>query len=180
MMEAIRLLIADDHSQFREGLRALLLSAADLELVGEAQNGKRAISLATELQPDVIMMDLQMPGVSGIDATRHILSSSPHISILVLSMFDDDDSIFAALQAGARGYLLKGALKAEILRAIRAVASGQAIFGPVIAKRLINYFAAPPRAYRPMPFPSSQSARRRFSRWSPSTKPTPRSRGTST
>lgn len=143
MMEAIRVLIADDHSHFREGLRALLLSATDLELVGEAQDGKRAISLATELQPDVIMMDLQMPGLSGIDATRQVLSSSPHISVLVLSMFDDDDSIFAALQAGARGYLLKGALKAEILRAIRAVASGEAIFGPVIAKRLINYFAAP-------------------------------------
>jgi DNA-binding NarL/FixJ family response regulator len=142
-MEPIRVLIADDHPQFREGLRALLRSATDLELVGEAQDGRRAIALATELQPDVIMMDLQMPDVGGIDATRHILSTSPHISVLVLSMFDDDDSIFAALQAGARGYLLKGALKAEILRAVRAVASGEAIFGAAIAKRLINYFAAP-------------------------------------
>ena len=142
-MEPIRVLIADDHPQFREGLRGLLRSAADLDLVGEAQDGKRAIALATQLQPDVIMMDLQMPEVSGIDATRQVLNSSPHISVLVLSMFDDDDSIFAALQAGARGYLLKGALKAEILRAIRGVASGEAIFGPAIAKRLINYFAAP-------------------------------------
>ena len=142
-MEPTKVLIADDHRHFRDGLRALLLSAPDLELVGEAEDGAQTISLATQLQPDVIMMDLQMPGVGGIDATRRILHSSPHISVLVLSMFDDDDSIFAALQAGARGYLLKGALKAEILRAIRAVSSGEAIFGPVIAKRLINYFATP-------------------------------------
>ena len=142
-MEPIRVLIADDHAHFREGLRALMASAANLELVGEAADGERVISLAMELQPDVIVMDLQMPGVGGIDATRRILHSSPHISVLVLSMFEDDDSIFAALQAGARGFLLKGALKAEILRAISAVATGEAIFGPIIAKRLINYFAAP-------------------------------------
>jgi DNA-binding NarL/FixJ family response regulator len=129
-MEPVRDLIADDHEQFRAGLRALLASAPDLELAGEVGNGESAITLATELQPDVIVMDLQMPGVGGIEATRHILHSSPHISVLVLSMFEDDDSIFAALQAGARGYLLKGALKAEILRAIRAVATGEAIFGP--------------------------------------------------
>jgi len=141
-MEPTRVLIADDHPHFREGLRALLLSAADLEVVGDAGDGNRAISLATELQPDVIVMDLQMPDLGGIEATRRILHGSPHISILVLSMFEDDDSIFAALQAGARGYLLKGALKAEILRAIRAVASGEAIFGPIIANRMINYFTA--------------------------------------
>jgi DNA-binding NarL/FixJ family response regulator len=142
-MEAIRVLIADDHPHFRKGLRALLSSATDLEVVAEAGDGERVISLATELQPDVIIMDLHMPGVGGIEATRRILRSSPHISVLVLSMFEDDDSIFAALQAGARGYLLKGALKAEILRAIRSVTSGEAIFGPIIAKRLINYFAIP-------------------------------------
>jgi DNA-binding NarL/FixJ family response regulator len=142
-MEAIRVLIADDHPHFRKGLRALLSSATDLEVVAEAGDGERAISLATDLQPDVIIMDLHMPGVGGIEATRRILRSSPHISVLVLSMFEDDDSIFAALQAGARGYLLKGALKAEILWAIRSVTSGEAIFGPIIAKRLINYFAIP-------------------------------------
>jgi DNA-binding NarL/FixJ family response regulator len=142
-MEAIRVLIADDHPHFRKGLRALLSSATDLEVVAEAGDGEGAISLATDLQPDVIIMDLHMPGVGGIEATRRILRSSPHISVLVLSMFEDDDSIFAALQAGARGYLLKGALKAEILRAIRSVTSGEAIFGPIIAKRLINYFAIP-------------------------------------
>jgi DNA-binding NarL/FixJ family response regulator len=142
-VEPIRILVADDHPHFRDGLRALLLSAPDLEVVGEAEDGEKAISLAARLQPDVILMDLNMPGTGGIEATRRILRTSPHISILVISMFEDDDSVFAALQAGARGYLLKGALKAEILRAIRAVTSGEAIFGPSIAKRLMNYFATP-------------------------------------
>jgi DNA-binding NarL/FixJ family response regulator len=151
-VEPIRVLIADDHPHFRDGLRALLLSAPDLEVVGEAGDGDKAISLATRLQPDVILMDLNMPGMSGIEATRRILHTSPHISILVISMFEDDDSVFAALQAGARGYLLKGALKAEILRAIRAVTSGEAIFGPAIAKRLMNYFANP-RLSAPDVFP---------------------------
>jgi DNA-binding NarL/FixJ family response regulator len=141
-MEPVRVLIADDHPHFRDGLRALLLSASDLEVVGEAGDGEETISLAAELQPDVILMDLNMPGVGGIEATRRILRTSPHIAILVISMFEDDDSIFAALQAGARGYLLKGALKAEILRSIRAVSSGEAIFGPGIAKRLMQYFAS--------------------------------------
>jgi DNA-binding NarL/FixJ family response regulator len=151
-MEPILLLIVDDHAHFREGLRALLLSAPDLEVVGEADDGGRAIQLAAELQPDVILMDLNMSGTGGIEATRRILHTSPHISILVISMLEDDDSVFAALQAGARGYLLKGALKAEILRAIRAVVSGEAIFGPVIAKRLMQYFSAP-RPVAPDAFP---------------------------
>lgn len=142
-MEPIRVLIADDHPHFREGLNALLLSAPDIEVVGEAENGERAISLSAKLQPDVVLMDLNMPGVGGIEATRRILHTSPHISVLVISMFEDDDSVFAALQAGARGYLLKGALKAEILRSIRAVYSGEAIFGPAIAKKLMQYFASP-------------------------------------
>ena len=142
-MEPTRILIADDHAQFRQGLGALLLSAPDLEVVGEAENGKETVSLAAELQPDVILMDLNMPGMDGIEATRQIVNTSPHISVLVISMHEDDDSVFAALQAGARGYLLKGASKAEILRAIRAVVSGEAIFGPTIAKRLMSYFASP-------------------------------------
>ena len=152
-MEPIRVLIADDHPHFRDGLRALLLSASDLEVVGEAGDGEEAISLAARLQPDVILMDLNMPGVSGMEATRRILHTSPHIAILVISMFEDDDSVFAALQAGARGYLLKGALKAEILRAIRAVTSGEAIFGPSIAKRLMQYFAGPRPSVPPNAFP---------------------------
>ena len=152
-METIRVLIADDHPHFRDGLRALLVSAPDLDVVGEAGDGEQAISLATELQPDVILMDINMPGGGGIEATRRILRTSPHIAILVISMFEDDDSVFAALQAGARGYLLKGALKAEILRSIRAVSSGEAIFGPSIAKRLIQYFAGPRPSAPPDAFP---------------------------
>ena len=140
-MDLIRILVADDHAPFRDGLRALLETVPDAEVVGEATTGDEAIALAASLQPDVILMDVKMPGLNGIEATRHILSTSPHISILVVTMFEDDDSVFAALRAGARGYLLKGALKAEMLRAIRAVHSGEAIFGPAIARRLIQYFA---------------------------------------
>ena len=140
-MEQIRILIADDNGAFREGLQALLLAAPDIDVVGEAIAGDEAIAQAVQLQPDVILMDIQMPGTNGIEATRHIVHTSPHIGILMLTMFEDDDSVFAALRAGARGYLLKGARKAEILRAIRGVAGGDAIFGPVIAKRLMQYFA---------------------------------------
>jgi len=152
-VEPIRILIADDHPHFRDGLRALLVSASDLEVVGEAADGEEAISLAADLQPDVILMDLGMPGVGGIETTRRILRTSPHIAILVISMFEDEDSVFAALQAGARGYLLKGALKAEILRSIRAVASGEAIFGPAVARRLMQYFSNPHPAGPPDAFP---------------------------
>ena len=140
-MDRIRVLVADDHAPFRNGLRALLRSEADIEMIGEAATGREAITQAVDLQPDVILMDLHMPEGNGIEATRTILATIPHISILVLTMFEDDDSVFAALQAGARGYLLKGALKAEILRAIRGVSQGEAIFGPAIAKRLTSYFA---------------------------------------
>ncbi len=143
MMEQIHILIADDHAHFREGLRALLLSAPEIVVVGEAAAGDAAITAATRLQPDVILMDINMPGVNGIEATRRILHTSPHISILILTMFEDDDSVFAALRAGARGYLLKGALKAEILRAVRSVVSGEAIFGSAIARRLMQFFATP-------------------------------------
>jgi DNA-binding NarL/FixJ family response regulator len=141
-LEQITLVLADDHAHFREGLRALVLAAPDIAIIGEAATGDEAISLAAALQPDVILMDINMPGVNGIEATRRILHTSPHISILVLTMFDDDDSVFAALRAGARGYLLKGALKAEILRAIRGISSGEAIFGPAIARRLMSYFTS--------------------------------------
>ena len=150
-MEPIQLLIADDSPPFRKGLRALFKSTPDIDLVGEAATGTEAVALAETLQPDVILMDLQMPDLNGIEATRRILHTSPHISILVLTMFDDDDSVFAAMQAGARGYLLKGALKNEILRAIRGVSSGEAIFGPAIAGRLMNYFAN----IRPGPTPDA-------------------------
>ena len=152
-MEQIRVLIADDHPLFRDGLRTLLNSGLETEVVGEAATGDEAIAQAAALQPDVILMDLNMPGVNGIEATRRILHTSPHISILVVTMYEDDDSVFAAMRAGARGYLLKGADQEETLRAIKAVSRGEAIFSPAIAKRLIRYFtpmraaATPPQAF---------------------------------
>jgi DNA-binding NarL/FixJ family response regulator len=131
----------------------LLQSVDSLEVVGEATSGQEAIQLARQLQPDIVLMDLQMPGINGIEATRQIVYTSPHISILMLTMFEDDESVFAALRAGARGYLLKGALKAEIVRAIQGVASGEAIFGPSIARRLMQYFSAPRPTAPPQAFP---------------------------
>ena len=144
-MEQIRVLIADDHPLFRDGLRILLQSGSDTEVVGEAATGEETISQAGKLQPDVILMDINMPGINGIEATRRILHTSPHISILIVTMYEDDDSVFAAMRAGARGYLLKGADQEETLRAIKAVSRGEAIFSPTIAKRLIRYFS-PTRA----------------------------------
>jgi DNA-binding NarL/FixJ family response regulator len=142
MMEAdLRVLIADDHPVFRKGLRGVLATVTGIAVVGEASTGDEAIHLATQLHPDVILMDLTMPGVNGIEATGRILQTSPHIGILVLTMYDDDEFVFAAMRAGARGYLLKGADQTEVLRAIRAVGSGEAIFSPAIARRLIQYFA---------------------------------------
>ena len=139
-MEQIRILIADDHQPFRRGLRAMLTSETDLAVVGETETGQETVVQAEVLQPDLILMDLHMPGVNGLEATRRILHTSPHIRVLVLTMADDDKSVFAALQAGARGYLVKGALKADVLRAIHAVYNGDAIFGPAVAQRLIHYF----------------------------------------
>src|SRR5690349_11838216 len=129
-MDRIGILIADDHAPFRNGMRALLRTETDMEIVGETGTGTDTIAQAEALQPDLILMDLQMPELNGVECTRRILSASPHISILMLTMFEDEDSVFTALQAGARGYLLKGAPKAEIVRAIRAVSQGEAIFGP--------------------------------------------------
>jgi DNA-binding NarL/FixJ family response regulator len=141
-MESIRILIVDDHLLFRDGLRTLIDSAPDCKLVGEATSGREAVSRAAELQPDVILMDVKMPDMDGIQATRQVIRTSPHICILVLTMLEDDNSVFTAMRAGARGYLLKGASHDEVLRAIRAVAAGQAIFSPGIATRLMDFFNA--------------------------------------
>jgi DNA-binding NarL/FixJ family response regulator len=137
---SVHLLIADDSHAARTGLRALLKAVQEVQLIGEAVSGEEAIRLAEQLQPDVVLMDLHMPDVNGIEATRQIVRTSPHIAVLVLTMYDDDDSVFAAMQAGARGYLLKGASKGEMLRAIRDVAGGAAIFSPAIARRMMSYF----------------------------------------
>jgi DNA-binding NarL/FixJ family response regulator len=152
-MEKIRVLIADDHPLFRDGLRALLSSIPDTEVVGEAKSGEEAIALAATLQPDIILMDINMPEVNGIEATRRIVTVSPHIGVLVVTMFEDDDSVFSAMRAGARGYMLKGADQAEVLRAIHAVASGEAIFSPSIAVRLMRFFSTPSPAAQPLIFP---------------------------
>ncbi len=143
-MERIRVLIADDHLFYREGVRTLLQGVSNVEVVGEAATGDEAITQAAQVQPDVILMDIKMPGLNGIEATRHILHTTPHIGVLVVTMFEDDDSVFAAMRAGARGYLLKDADQDELVQAIRAVSRGQAIFSPAIAQRLIQYFAVLP------------------------------------
>jgi DNA-binding NarL/FixJ family response regulator len=151
--DALRILVADDSEPFRGGLAALLRSVEDVVLVGEATDGDGAIAAALELQPDVVLMDVNMPGRNGIEATRAIVSSAPHIAVLVLTMHEDDDSVFSAVQAGARGYLVKGARQAELLRAVRSVAEGGAVFGPAIARRLVEFFAAAARASVAEPFP---------------------------
>jgi DNA-binding NarL/FixJ family response regulator len=141
--EPIRVLVADDHPVFRRGMRAILGAEFDTELVGEATDGEEAVELALRLEPDVILMDLNMPKVTGIEATRRILEAIPDTAILMLTMFEDDNSILAAVRAGARGYVLKGADGTETLRAIHAVAGGEAIFGPTVARRLTEYFSTP-------------------------------------
>jgi DNA-binding NarL/FixJ family response regulator len=147
----IRVLIADDHPLVRAGLQAALAPLDDVEIVAEAATGSAAIREAALHRPDVVVMDLQMPDLNGIDATRELRRVVPAAAVLVLTMFDDDDWVFAAMRAGARGYVLKGAEHQEIARAIMAVAAGEAIFGPAVATRVLAYFATPPRA--PTPFP---------------------------
>jgi DNA-binding NarL/FixJ family response regulator len=151
--DVLRVLIADDHPIFRNGMRALLASVPDIEVVCEAASGDEATVKAAELQPDVVLMDLQMPGIGGVEATRRILFASPHIRVLVVTMYEDDNSVFTAMRAGARGYILKGASPNEMLRAIRAVGNGEAIFSAAIAARLIDFFAVPKPAVPPQTFP---------------------------
>jgi DNA-binding NarL/FixJ family response regulator len=153
MNAPIRILIADDHPLFRGGLRALLDSVADTEVVGEAATGEETVEVALALTPDVVVMDINMPGLNGIDATREILDRSERINVLIMTMHDDDDAVFAAIRAGARGYQLKGAAQDETLRAIRSVANGEAIFGPGIADRLRHFLATPPARDPNLAFP---------------------------
>jgi DNA-binding NarL/FixJ family response regulator len=146
MSAPIRVLIADDHPLFRGGLRSLLESVHDLEIVGEATNGQEALELARSSSPDVVVMDLNMPALGGIEATRRIVETTDGVHVLVMTMHEDEEAVFAALRAGAHGYVLKGALQDETLRAIRAVANGEAILGPTIAARLQGYLTSPPTA----------------------------------
>ena len=139
-MEPIRVLVVDDHQLFREGLTALLATAVETDVVGEAGSGTEAIAQTELLTPDIVLMDIQMKDMNGIEATRRILADHPHTGVIMLTMLEDDDSLFAAMSAGARGYILKGADKNEVLRTVSAVAEGQALFGPAIAQRLNAFF----------------------------------------
>jgi DNA-binding NarL/FixJ family response regulator len=150
--QAIRILIADDHPVFRFGLRALLESQPDMVVVEEAETGEEAIQVAASLQPDVVLMDVNMPDLNGIEATRRITATASETAILIITMFDDD-TVFTAMQAGARGYLLKGAQGTETLRAVRAVANGEVIFSPGVAEQMMAYFARGRKPEPDAPFP---------------------------
>lgn len=140
-MNKLRILIADDHPLFRHGVKTLLMTVEDMEVVGEAATGKEAVSMAETLKPDVVLMDIRMPELNGMEATRHISRLSSSIHVLILTMFLDDSSVFTALRNGAKGYVLKDAEKEELLRAIRAVGSGEAIFGAGVAAKMMDYFS---------------------------------------
>ena len=156
----IHVLIADDHAVVREGLRAVVGSEPDLEVVGEAATGRVAVERSSELRPDVVLMDIQMPGINGIEATRRVLDHDPRVGVVVLTMFEDDDSVASAMRAGARGYVLKGAPPSEILKVLRSVAGGEAHFGPEIASRLVD-FLAPAKAPSPAEAMPELTARER-------------------
>jgi len=138
---AIRVVLVDDHQLVRQGLEAVLASDADVVVVGQAADGRAAVELVVDTEPDVVLMDLQLPTLSGLEATQQILAARPHTAVLVLTMFEDDDTVHAAIAAGAVGYLLKGADGEDILAAVHSAAAGQAVFGAALAQRLRTLFA---------------------------------------
>ena len=152
MSEPLRVLVVDDHPVYREGLAALLASVGDVEVVGTAADGQQAIAAVRELEPDVVIMDIQMPVLDGIEATRRLTSEDPSLGVVVLTMSEDDGTVFAAMRAGARGYLLKGADQEEVVRAIGTVAHGGAVFGPALAARIAQFLSGGP-ASAPAAFP---------------------------
>jgi DNA-binding NarL/FixJ family response regulator len=149
----VRVVLADDHPMFRYGVAAVLATTPEIELVGEASTGRELVHLVEELEPDVVLTDLAMPDLDGAAATRELLARRPGLAVLVLTMHDDDESVFRALRAGARGYLLKGAERAELLRAVLAVAAGDAVYGPAVAKRIVDFYTGAQQKYAAAAFP---------------------------
>jgi DNA-binding NarL/FixJ family response regulator len=152
-MNPLTVIIADDHQLFRAGIRMILDAQPDMKCVGEAATGDEAVRLVAEMHPEVVLMDLDMPGMSGEEATRRIVSCSPQTHVLVVTMFKADERVFEAMRAGARGYILKEARFETLVRAIRTVGSGEAIFSPEIAARLVDYFTALPASRPSQLFP---------------------------
>jgi DNA-binding NarL/FixJ family response regulator len=150
----IRVVIADDHPVFVSGLRVTFNDADDIEVIGSVSDGEAAVAAAIALSPDVMLLDIRMPTMNGIDATRAIVAADSPTAVIVLTMFDDDESVFTAMSAGARGYLVKGASQERIIDAVRAVADGEVVFGKAVAERVLAVFSNPRRARRSEgPFP---------------------------
>lgn len=153
MSTAVRVVVADDHPMFRYGLRAALTAAPEVDVVAEAGDGAELLAVVARTHPDVVLTDLAMPALDGVTATRRIVEQHPDIAVLVLTMHDDDEAVFTALRAGARGYLLKGADRADIVRAILAVAAGEAVYDSAVARRIVDFFTGAHHRYAEQAFP---------------------------